>query len=174
MENEKLYLKSLIAKEIKPEFDLVHGTSAPVFATVCNRINEFKRGRTPKADEHRSGRSVDVSTPDMIDKIHDIVLNDWRIELHEIDEAPGVSKGTIISILHNKLRSKNNSARCGLRFLRSENKSNRVVSSEALLGRLRRNSGEYSRRLATLDETWVHHYTSETKEQSKQCIVKIR
>ena len=45
-----LYLKGLTLKEIKAELDEVHGTSAPVFATVYNWVNEFKRGRTSQYD----------------------------------------------------------------------------------------------------------------------------
>jgi len=43
-----LYSKGLTPKEIKTELDEVYGTSASVFATVYNWINEFKRGRTQK------------------------------------------------------------------------------------------------------------------------------
>ena len=35
------YLKGLTPKEIKAELDEVHGTSAPVFATVYNWVNKF-------------------------------------------------------------------------------------------------------------------------------------
>ena len=55
-----LYLKGLTPKEIKAELDKVHGTSAPVFATVYNWVNEFKRGRTSTKDEHNCGRSMDT------------------------------------------------------------------------------------------------------------------
>ena len=41
-----LYLKGLTPKQIKAELDDVHGTSAPVFATVYNWVNEFKLGST--------------------------------------------------------------------------------------------------------------------------------
>jgi len=70
--------------------DQVHGTSAPVFATVYNWVNEFKRGRTSTNDEHRSGRLVEVTSSEMIDKIHDMVLSDRRIKVREIVEATGM------------------------------------------------------------------------------------
>ena len=54
------YLKRLTPKEIKAELDEVRGTSAPVFATVYNWVNEFKRGRTSTKDEHHSGRPVEA------------------------------------------------------------------------------------------------------------------
>ena len=66
-------------------------------------VNEFKRGRTSTKDEHRSGRPVEVSTPEMIDKIHDMVLSDRRIKVREIDDTTGISQGTVVFILHEKL-----------------------------------------------------------------------
>ena len=91
-----LFLKGLTSKEIEAELDKVHGTSAPVFATVYNWVNEFKRGRTSTKDEHCSGRPVEVTTPEMIDKIHHMVLSDQRIKVREIVEATGILQGTVL------------------------------------------------------------------------------
>lgn len=44
-------LKFLKPKEIKYELNKVHGTSAPSFATVNNRVSEFKRERVSMQDE---------------------------------------------------------------------------------------------------------------------------
>ena len=68
-------------KEIKAELDEVDGTSAPVLGTVYNWVNEFKSGRTPTRDENYLGRPVEVTTTEMIDKIHDMVLKYRRIEV---------------------------------------------------------------------------------------------
>ena len=68
------YLKEI--KEIKAVLIEVHGTSALVFATVYNWVNEFGRCRTSTTHEHPSGISVEVTTPEMIDKFHNMVLND--------------------------------------------------------------------------------------------------
>lgn len=57
------YLKDLTLKKIKSELDAIHSTSAPVFATINNWKSEFKCGCTSKKDEHRSGRTVEVTTP---------------------------------------------------------------------------------------------------------------
>ena len=56
------------------------------------------------------------------------------------------------------------------RLLTVENKRNRVVDSMAGLALFRRNPDEFLRRYITVDETWIHHYTPETKEQSKQWV----
>ena len=95
-----LYLKGLTPKEMKAELDEVHGTSAPVFATVYSWVNQVKSGRTSTKDEHRSGRPVKRPTPEIIDKIEDMVLIDRRIKVREIIEVRGISQGTVFSILH--------------------------------------------------------------------------
>lgn len=100
------YLKGLTPNEMKAELNAVHGTTVSVFATIYNWINEFKRYRTSTKDGHRPRR-----TPEMIDKIHDIVLRDRRTKLREIVEATGIPKATVTSILQNKLGMKQISAR---------------------------------------------------------------
>jgi hypothetical protein len=40
--------------------------------------------------------------------------------------------------------------------------------SKALLERFKRSLSEFLRRFITVDETWIHHYTPETKQQSKE------
>lgn len=166
-----LHLKGLSPKEIKAELDAVHGTSAPVFATVYNWVNEFKRGRSSTKDEHRSGRPVEVSTPEIIDKIHDLILSDRRIKVRELVEATGISQGTVVSILHEKLSVKK-FRRDMPRLLSEENKRNHVVDSEVMLALYHRNPVEFLRRYVTVDETWIHYYTPETKRQSSQWIFK--
>ena len=51
------------------------------------------------------------------------------------------------------------------RLLSEENKRNRAVDSQAILAPFRRNLDEFLRQYITSDETWIHYYTPETKEQ---------
>jgi len=41
--------------------------------------------------------------PEIIDKIHDIVLTDRRVEVRELIKATDMLHGTVISILHEQL-----------------------------------------------------------------------
>ena len=103
-------MKGLTPKEIKVELDDVRGTSAPVFATTYNWVNDFKRGRISTRDKNRSGISVEVTTLEMIVKIHDMFLSDRRMKVREIVEVTGISQDTVFSILHEKLGMKKISA----------------------------------------------------------------
>ena len=60
------------------------------------------------------------------------------------------------------------SARWVPRLLTPDNKRNRETTSEQCLTLFKRNPKEFLRRFVTVDETRIHWYTPETKEQSKQ------
>ena len=111
---------------------------------------------------------MEVTTPEMIDKIQDMILSVRRIRVREIIKATTISQGTVFSILHEKLGVKKILARLVPRLLSEENKRNRVVDSEAILAFFCSNPDEFLRRYTTVDEAWIYHYTPETKGQSKQ------
>jgi len=54
---------------------------------------------------------IEAATPEIIDKVHDIVFTDRRVKVHELVEATGISHGLVISILHEQLGIKKQSAR---------------------------------------------------------------
>ena len=64
---------------------------------------------------HTSRSWRPIAKPEIIDKVHDIVLTDRRV--HELIEATGISHGTVISILHKQLDMKKLSARWVSRLL---------------------------------------------------------
>ena len=104
-----------------------------MFAIVYNWVHRFKRGPTSTKDEHRLGRPVEVTTPEMIDKIHHTFLSDRLIKMHKIVEA------TVFSISHKKLGVEKILIRWVPRLLSEKNKRNRVLDSEAILAIFRRN-----------------------------------
>ena len=56
-------------------------------------------------------RPIEAATPEIIYKIHDIVLTDRRVKVRELVEATGISHDTVISILYEQLGMKKLSAR---------------------------------------------------------------
>jgi len=62
------HLKGLSPTNIKTELDSTLGESAPSFTTIKYWVAEFKRGRTSYQDERRSGRPIEVTTPEMVKK----------------------------------------------------------------------------------------------------------
>ncbi|KAG5325865.1 MRP4 protein, partial [Acromyrmex heyeri] len=76
--------------------------------------------------------------------------------------------GTVISILHEQLGMKKLSARWVPRLLTVDHKHDHVTISKQCLEMFQRNPDEFLRRFITVDEIWIHYFTPETKEQSKQ------
>lgn len=103
-------MKNETPKEIKAELDEVYGIFAPSIQTVYNWINKFRRGRISTSDAERSGRPNDVTTLEMVSKIHDIVLADRRVKVREILEAVGITGERVCNILRNYLDMKELSA----------------------------------------------------------------
>lgn len=165
-------LKGKSATEIKTEMDSVLGDSAPSKSTVCSWVSEFKRGRTSTIDEPRSGRPKTASSDKMIEKIHRMILNDRRSKVRELADATNISTERVYHILTDELGMRKLSARWVPRLLTPEQKIVRVVHSEECLDIFERDPKEFLRRYVTVDETWVHYYTPETKEQSKQWIAR--
>ncbi|KYN01329.1 hypothetical protein ALC62_07948 [Cyphomyrmex costatus] len=107
----------------------------------------------------------------MVKKVLDIVISDRRLKLREIVEIVGISEERIFfHILHEILGIKKLTSRWVPRLLTVENKRVHMTISKECLDLFKRNPREFFRRYVTVDETWIHHYTPETKQQSKQWI----
>lgn len=161
-------MKGMKGKNIYDELKNVLGECALSYATVKNWVAEFKRGRICVQDEARPGRPKSVTTPEMVVKVHDMVLSDRRLKLSEIADTTGISKERIHHILSEELNMKKLSARWVPRMLTHDQKRIRVQNSKECLERFQSNKADFLRRYVTTDETWVHHYTPESKIQSKQ------
>ena len=87
--------------------DSTLGTSSPSYSTIKQWVSEFKKGGVSTSDEPRSGRPIEVTTPHIIEKIHqiEIVLKDRRLRLkvREIAETCKMSYECVQNILHQHL-----------------------------------------------------------------------
>ncbi|XP_011165249.1 histone-lysine N-methyltransferase SETMAR-like [Solenopsis invicta] len=96
------------------------------------------------------------------------MMDDRRVKVREIASAVGISNERVHNILHQHLDISKLSARCVPRLLTLDQKRNRVKCCKDGLQLFRKNTQNFKRRFVTVDETWIHYYTPETKEQSKQ------
>ena len=55
------------------------GGHAPSYAAVKNRVAKFKRGDFSTCDAPRPGQPKTVTTPEIIDQIHELILEERRI-----------------------------------------------------------------------------------------------
>ena len=119
------HLKGLSPTNIKAELDSTLEESAPSFTTVKYWVAEFKRGRTSCEDEHRSGRPSEVAIPEMVKKIHKMVLGDRRLKVRELADMVNISKSAVHRILAENLEMRKLCARWVPRLLTIEQKQRR-------------------------------------------------
>jgi histone-lysine N-methyltransferase SETMAR len=90
------------------------------------------------------------------------------MKVRETAETIGISKERVGYILHEELDMKKLCARQVPRLLTADQKRNRKKISEQCLERFNKNKTDFVHQFITMDETWIHHYTTESKQQSKQ------
>ena len=88
--------------------------------------------------------------------------------MREISASTGLSYGTVYTILHEKLGLSKLRARWIPRMLTAQQKQTRAESSLALLHLYNESPEDFISRVVTGDETWVHHYDPESKQESMQ------
>jgi len=77
----KFFVKEgLTPNEIHSKFIKVYGDSSPLFSTIKKWAAEFKCGRTSLEDDSREGRPKSATTPEIIEQVHDMLLDDggWK------------------------------------------------------------------------------------------------
>jgi len=128
-----------------------------------NWVAQFKRGDFSTYDAPRPGRPNIVTIPEIIDQIHELILEDRRISAKSIAEQLGISRDRVGSIILDDFDMRKLSAKWVPKCLNADQKRQRCLSSEQLLEVFRRDPNDFLSRLVTMDETW---YDSEIKEQS--------
>jgi len=101
----------------------VYGDSSPSFSRIKKWAAEFKRGRTSLEDDPREGCPKIATTPEIFEQVHDMVLDDWRMKVHEIAQTIGISKERRGYILHEELDMKKFCARWVPRLLTADQKT---------------------------------------------------
>ena len=67
------------------------GNCCPFYEIVKLWVNDFKQGRANIEDTRRPGTPKSTIKPENIDKVHDVVLADRRVEVRELTEAVVIS-----------------------------------------------------------------------------------
>jgi len=140
----------------------------PSYVTVKNRVVQFKRGDFSTCNAPCPGRPKTVTTPEIIDKIHEVILEDRQISAKSIAEQLGISREWVGSINHEDLDIRKLFAKWVPKCLNADQKLQWCQSSDQLLEYFRRDPNDFLTRLVTMDETWLYHYDPETKQQSME------
>ena len=95
-------------------------------------------------------------------------MGDRKLKLREIGNTLKISEGSVFTILHEFLGMRKLFSKWVPRLLTLDQKQQRVEDSEHCLELFKRGKKDSVRRYVTMDETWIHHYTPETKRSSAE------
>jgi len=129
-------------------------------------VAQFKRGDFSTCDAPRPGRTKTVTTPEIFDQIQELILGDERISAKSIAEQLGISRDRVGSIIHEDLDMQKLSTKWVPICLNADQKCQWCQSSEQLSEFFQCDPNDLLSRLVTMDETWLYHYDTETKQQS--------
>jgi len=109
------------------------GENAPLYATVKNWVAQFKRGDFSTCDVPRPGQPKTVTTPEIIDQIYKLILEDCWIPAKSIAEQLGISCERVGSIIHEDLDMCKLSTKWVSKCLNADQKCQWCQMSEQLL-----------------------------------------
>ena len=96
-----------------------------------------------------------MTTPEGIDKIHELILEDRRISAKSIAEQLGMSRERVGSIVLEDLDMQKLSTKWVPKCLNADQKRQRCHSSEHFCNFFRRDPNDFLSRLVIMDETWL-------------------
>jgi hypothetical protein len=103
-----------------------------------------------------------------VDAIYSMILDDRRTSAKKIAGTLPISRERVGYIIHEILNMRKLSAKWVSKYLNAVQKRDRVLVSRSVLDRFWRDPLGFFNRLVTMDETWIHTYDPETKEQFKE------
>ena len=101
--SSSFFLQGKAPKEIHAILTETLGEHAPSYATIKNWVAQFKRGDFSTCDVPRPGWPKTVTTQEIIDQIHELILEDHQISATSIAEQLGTSCERVGSIIHEDL-----------------------------------------------------------------------
>ena len=116
---------------------------APSYTTVKNLVIQFQRGDFSTCDAPRPGRPKTVTTPDIVDQIHELSLEDRLISANSIADQLFISRERVGSVIHEDLDMRKLSANWVPKCLNADQKRQRFKLPEQLLKFFRLDSNDF-------------------------------
>jgi len=98
-----------------------------------NWVAQFKRGDFSTCDAPRPGRHKTVTTPEIIEEIHELIWENRWIWIKSIAEQLGISRERVGPIIHEDVDMRKISAKWFTKCLNEIKKRQRCQSSEQIL-----------------------------------------
>jgi len=106
-------------------------------------VAQFKRGDFSTCVAPCPGRPNTVTTPEIIDQIHELILEDSRISVKSKAEQLGILREQVGSIIHEDLDMRKLSAKWVPKYLNADLKRQRCQSPEQILEFFRRDPNDF-------------------------------
>jgi len=106
---------------------------ASLYVTVKSWVAQFKRGDFSTCDAPRPGQPKTVTTLEIIDQIHELILEHRGVSAKSIAGQLGISRERVGSIIHEDLDMRKLSAKWVPKCPKAGQKRQRCQSSEKLL-----------------------------------------
>lgn len=149
----------------------VYGNSCVDRSTVARwakTLKDLDPCESSVLDHPRSGRPLSASDPEHQTQVDELIRSNRRIKQKDISNKVGISQDRVHHILTNLLQYRRVCARWVPRMLTPEMKHQRKVMCEQLLARYEDEGDAFIQQIVTGDESWVHHYDPESKQQSME------
>ncbi|UYV69804.1 K02A2.6-like [Cordylochernes scorpioides] len=111
--------------------------------------------------------NIGIFEPFAAYNITDLIKENPRTTLLELEQDTGISKTTIGKIVTEDLKLKKTPAKCIPRFLTNKQNLCRLATCEDMF-KMTRTDPEWKDKIITGDEKWVYGYDPETKRQSAE------
>jgi transposase len=136
----KFFVKEgLTSNEIHSKSIKVYVDCSASFSTIKKWAAEFKRGRNSLEVDPHEGRPKSATPPEIIEQVHDKILDNWRIKVREIADSIGISKECVGYTLHEELDMKKLCKRWVPCLLTADQKCTQMKISEQCLECFNRN-----------------------------------
>ena len=162
------FLQGWVPKEIHAILTVTLQEHAPSCATVKNWVTQLKRGDFSTCVVPCPRRPKIVTITEIIDEIHQLILQHCPISAKSIAEQLGISHERVGSTIHEDLGMRKLSAKWVLKCPKADQGCQQCQSSEQLWNCLDALQNGFLPRLMTMDETWLYPYDPETKQQSME------
>jgi hypothetical protein len=130
-------------------------------------VDQYKCGKFSTCVAPRPGRNRTVTTPEFINHIHNLILEDRRILAKPLAKKLGISRERVGSIIREHLDVRTFSTKWVPKCLNADQKRQRFQASEQILEISRCDPNDFPSRLVTIDENWLYHY--DPRQSNNQC-----
>ncbi|KAJ4449970.1 hypothetical protein ANN_01377 [Periplaneta americana] len=158
--------QSIAPIEIHRQLCQVYGPNIMSKQMVRRWCRQFSKGRQSVHDEERSGRPSLINDG-RVELVRQCIMENRRFTITELSSHfPQISRSLLHEIVTKHLLFKKVCARWMPKNLTPEHKMERLGAALTFLQRYHDDGDELLDRIVMGDETWISHFTQETKQQS--------